>query len=122
MIAQLIKQLGLDVSTVLQPSPDVVVDLQQKTFNVFYVPEALRSPYIPAQQQFVIPHGVHSVLGFGGVLPQGDLFAVIMFTRVTLPPEVAELFKPLALSVKLAILPSLSVGVFDPEPVPPGAG
>jgi two-component system NtrC family sensor kinase len=121
MIAQLIKQLGLDVSTVLEPSPDLVVDLQQRTFNVFYVPDALGSPHIPAQQQFVIPHKVRSVLGFGGVLPDGDLFAVITFTRVSLPPEVAELFKPLALSVKLALLPALSAGVFEPSPVMPGA-
>ncbi len=40
MIAQLIKQLGLEVSSVLRPDPKVVVDLQQKSFNVFYVPAA----------------------------------------------------------------------------------
>ncbi|MDQ3522070.1 MAG: hypothetical protein M3434_07025 [Gemmatimonadota bacterium] len=113
MIAQLIKQLGLEVSSVLRPDPKVVIDLQQKSFNVFYVPEALGSPYIPAQQGFVIPYGVRSVLGFGGVLPRGDLFAVIMFVRVPLPPRTAELFKPLALSAKLAILPVANGPLFD---------
>lgn len=113
MIAQLIKQLGLEVSSVLKPDPKLVVDLQQKSFNVFYVPTAQGSPYIPAQEDFVIPLGVQSVLGFGGVLPRGDLFAVIMFARVPLPPETAELFKPLALSVKLAILPFANGPLFE---------
>lgn len=113
MIAQLIKQLGLEVGSVLEPDPAVLMDLQQKTFNVFHVPEAVGSPYIPAQQAFVIPYGVRSVLGFGGVLPEGDLFAVILFSRIPISPDTAELFKPLALSVKLAILPFASGPVFE---------
>jgi hypothetical protein len=113
MIAQLITQLGLEVSSVLKPDPHVVVDLQQKSFNVFYVPTALGSPYIPAQDDFVVPFGVRSVLGFGGVLPQGDLFAVIMFARILLSQETAEMFKPLALSAKLAILPFANGPLFD---------
>jgi hypothetical protein len=113
MIAQLIKQLGLEVSSVLKPAPQFVVDLQQKSFNVFYVPAAQGSPYIPAQENFVVPFGVQSVLGFGGVLPRGDLFTVIMFARIPLPPETAEMFKPLALSVKLAILPFANGPLFD---------
>jgi hypothetical protein len=113
MIAQLITQLGLEVSSVLKPDPHVVVDLQQKSFNVFHVPTALESPYIPAQDDFVVPFGVRSVLGFGGVLPQGDLFAVIMFARILLSQETAEMFKPLALSAKLAILPFANGPLFD---------
>ena len=113
MIAQLIKQLGMDVSSVVNPDPHVVVDLHQQSFNVFYVPAAPGSPYIPAQESFVIPFGVQSVLGFGGVLSRGDLFAVIMFVRIPLPPETAELFKPLALSAKLALLPFANGPFFD---------
>jgi hypothetical protein len=72
---------------------------------VFHVAEALGSPFVPAQDPFVKRHGVRSVLGFGGMLPTGDLFTVILFTRVPVPRATAELFKPLALSTKLAILP-----------------
>ena len=47
MIAQLIAQLGVDISALLRPEPDVIVDLAQKTYNVFHVPEAKGSPFIP---------------------------------------------------------------------------
>lgn len=105
MIAQLIAQLGVDISALLRPEPDVIVDLAQKTYNVFHVAEAKGSPYIPAQNDFVIPFGIRSVLGFGGMLPSGNLFATIMFTKTAVPRETADLFANVALAVKLAILP-----------------
>jgi hypothetical protein len=82
MISQLIQQFGLEVKTVLQPDPEVLVDMERRTFNVFYVPEALGSSHIPAQQEFVIPYHIRSVLGFGGMLPCGNLFAIILFTKI----------------------------------------
>jgi hypothetical protein len=105
MVKDLIEQMGLDVSTVLQPDPAVVMDMVQKTFNVFLVSEAAGSVYIPAQDDFVIPFGIRSVLGFGGILPSGNLFVIIMFSKVAIPRETADMFKSLALSVKVAILP-----------------
>jgi len=77
MIAQLIKELGLDLSALLRPSPDVVRELAGKRYGVFHVENALGSPYIPAQEEFVQRYGIKSVLGFGGMLPNGELFAVI---------------------------------------------
>lgn len=77
MVAQLIRQLGVPVGSVVEPDAAILLDLQQRTFNVFYVPDALGSPYIPAQDEFVVRFGVRSALGFGGVLPTGDLFAAI---------------------------------------------
>lgn len=105
MISQLINQLGVDVSWVLQPTPDMMLAVEQKTFNVFHVPEAVGSPYIPAQSTFVVPFQIKSVLGFGGLLPSGELFAVILFSRTYIPHETATLFKPYALAVKSALLP-----------------
>jgi len=105
MISQLIKQLGLEFGAVLEPKSTLFIDATQKTFNVFYVPTAIGSPYIPAQEAFVIPYGIQSVLGFGGILPSGNLFSIILFSKVKIPKDTAELFKTLALSVKVAILP-----------------
>lgn len=105
MIRNLIKQLGLSVSTVIKPDPKILLDISQKTYNVFHVPEALGSPYITAQKEFVIPYGIKSVLGFGGILPSGDIFAIIMFLKISVSKEVAELFKTLALNIKIAVLP-----------------
>ncbi len=105
MISNLVRQLGLEISQVVKPESRIILDISKKKYNVFYVPEALGSPFIPSQENFVIPHKVKSVLGFGGVLPSGNLFAVILFTKVCLARETADLFKTLALSVKLALLP-----------------
>jgi hypothetical protein len=93
MISQLIQQFGLEISTVLAPDPEVLVDLEQMNFNVFYIPEALGSAHIPAQAEFVVPYQVKSILGFGGMLPSGNLFALILFTKVWIPRDTANLFK-----------------------------
>jgi two-component system NtrC family sensor kinase len=111
MISQLIRQLGVEVGTLLTTS-EMIVDNSQHTFNVFHVLDAVGSPHIPAQQQFVIPYGVQSVLGFGGLLPPGELFATILFTRARVPRDVAERFKTLALNVKVALLPFAGVRTF----------
>lgn len=105
MIATLIQQFGIDVNTVLQPDPHLLLDLSQRTFNVFHVSEARGSTYIPGQQEFVVPCSVRSVLGMGGVLPDGSLFAVILFSHQPISRETAELFKPMALNIKMAVLP-----------------
>ncbi len=112
MLSQLMHQFGLEVSALLEPDPKLLVDLEQKTYNVFHVTEAVGSPYVPAQQDFVRPYGIRSVLGFGGLLPSGDLFAVILFARVPIPRETADLFKALALSTKLALLPFAGETIF----------
>ncbi len=111
MISQLIKQLGLEHDQVLRPDPGFVVDLAQRSFGVFHVAEAAGSAFIPAQE-FVRRFGVRSVVGFGGVLPSGDLFSMILFSRLSLSSETAEMFSPLALCMKLALLPFDGGGVF----------
>jgi hypothetical protein len=111
MVRQLIQQMGLAVNTVLQPDPSVVLDMVQTTYNVFCIPEAVGSTYVPAQEEFVIPYSVRSVIGFGGMLPSGNLFAIIIFTKVPVSREIADLFRTLPLSIKIAVLP------FDGEKV-----
>jgi len=93
MISQLIQQFGLEITTVLEPSPELLVDLHQTNFNVFYIPEALGSAHIPAQKDFVVPYAIQSVLGFGGMLPSGNLFAIILFSKTPLSRNTADLFK-----------------------------
>ncbi len=112
MISQLFSQLGLSFSALQKPDPLLMLDTEQSNFNVFHVPEAQGSPYVPAQKEFVIPYGVKSVVGFGGLLPTGDLFAVILFSRVHVPHESAQLFKTLALSTKLAMVSVAETRVF----------
>jgi two-component system, NtrC family, sensor kinase len=104
MIAQMVRQFGLDIDSMLEIKPEIIHDLDQETDNIFFVPDALISPFIPAQAEFVVRYGVKSALGFGGLLPLGNLFAVIIFTRVRMPVETAQMFRTIALNVKMNIL------------------
>jgi signal transduction histidine kinase len=117
MVAQLIRQFGLETAAVLAPDPAIMLDLEQRTYNAFHVLRARGSPYIPAQDGFVIPFDIESVLGFGGVLPSGDLFAVILFSKVPLPAGTAEFFKTIALNIKVELLPHDGAAVFVPREV-----
>jgi signal transduction histidine kinase/DNA-binding response OmpR family regulator len=105
MISQLITQLGIDVRCLLEPSPSTLLVAEQQAYNVFHVPVAEGSPFIPAQEKFVIPNCIKSVLGFGGLLPSGELYAVILFSRTSISQDTALLFKPWALAAKAALLP-----------------
>ena len=105
MIASLVRQLGLTPRHVLEPEPSLFLESRSTSFNVFHVPVALRSPMVPSQESFVAPFGVRSVVGFGGGLPSGDIFAMILFARVAIPSDTAQLFKTLSLNLKLAVTP-----------------
>ena len=111
MVHELVAQLGLDVRRLVEPAA-LFVDPEPRTYNVFHVPEALGSPYVPAQDDFVVPYGVRSVIGFGGLLPDGELFAVILFSRAPIPRDIAERFRTITGSVALALVP-YSGAVFD---------
>lgn len=119
MISQLIRQLGLSTGIILQPDANLLIDTEQKMYNVFYVPNALNSPYIPAQKSFVMTFGVKSVIGFGGLLPSGNMFVILMFLRVIVPQRNVELIRPLALNVKTGIL-SFDDGIIfrETNPIP----
>ncbi len=115
MISQLVTQMGLSVSTLVKADPALMLDVDENSLGVFHVPQAQGSPYVPAQKDFVLARGVKSALGFGGVVPGGDLFAVVLFSRVHIPRETAELFKTLGLITKLAISP-FARRVFEDRP------
>jgi hypothetical protein len=104
MISRLLNQLGVRIEALLKRSPELLVEPEPSSFNVFYVPDARGSSCIPAQEDFVKAFGIESVLGFGGMLPTGDIFVVILFSRIPIPRETAELFRTLALNVKVAAL------------------
>lgn len=116
MLARLLEQFGVELRSILNYDPKLFPGLESRSFSVFHVPEALGSPYIPAQEGFVAPHGVQSCIGFGAMLPGGRLFAVILFLKASLTKEVADLFAPLAMSVKLAFLPFADGEVFHEAP------
>lgn len=105
MISSLLRQLGIDLVDIVSSDDVAALDLHHRDYDVFFVPDAVGNPLVPAQDDFVIRYGVHSVVGCGGVLPSRDLFALILFTTMHLQQETAELFRTLALSAKTSIVP-----------------
>jgi two-component system NtrC family sensor kinase len=87
-----------------------ILEPDQKRFNVFYVPEASSCALI-TDQDFVKQFGIRTVLGFGGMLNSSSSFWIVMFCRVFVPKEIAQMFNPLCLSAKNALLHS---SVFRP--------
>lgn len=112
MVHQFIDQLGIGISNVLHPDPKLSSELEGRVFNVYHVPDAIGSPYIPAQKQFVVPFGVKSAMGFGGMLPTGNLFSLLIFSKTKIPGNTANLFKNLALNVRMALLPFVNEKIF----------
>lgn len=104
MIAQLIEQMGMDVAHLVQTDASIVPDSEGRTFNIFYVEKAPGSTYIPAQSDFVVPFGIQSVVGFGGIL-RGEMFAVVLFSRVPISPGAAGRFRNIAVEVKAVLHP-----------------
>lgn len=104
MIARLLEDLGVDLETITEPRAAGRV-AEPRTYDVFHVEDALGSPAIPAQTEFVIPYGIRSVVGFGGVLRSGELFAVVLFSRAHIPAASAQRFRTLALDIRSALFP-----------------
>lgn len=111
MVAGLLRQLGIEVASLVAPAGVVPASLHDRTYDVFYVPQALGAPEVPAQEDFVVAHGIESVLGFGGILASGDVYAVIGFSTVHIPARVAGLFRSVSLAVKTALVPHTFAGV-----------
>jgi hypothetical protein len=103
MIMRLIEDLGLDLESVVAGTSSAVRGPDARTYDVFHVEEALGSPFIPVQARFVIPYRIASVVGFGGLLRTGALFAVIIFSRAKIPARSAARFRTIALDVRSSL-------------------
>ena len=103
MIARLIEDLGMDLESVVAGTTAKPTAAESRNYDVFHVEEALGSPSIPAQNEFVIPHAIRSVVGFGGALRSGEMFAVVLFSRAHIPPPSANRFRTIALDIRSAL-------------------
>ncbi len=115
MIARVFSDLGLEPEQVFTPDAKLATMVTGRSFDVFHVEEAVGSEYIPAQEEFVVPHGVQSVVGFGDMLPTGHLATVLIFSKAKVDRQTASLFRPLALGLRLAMLPFLDEKIVKGE-------
>jgi hypothetical protein len=113
MIARLIEELGLDIDSVVRGREASVRATEARTYDVFHVEEALGSPFIPAQDEFVIPYAIRSVVGFGGVLRSGELFTVVIFSRAPIGVASANRFRTIALDIRSALFSLDEAHTFD---------
>lgn len=89
-------QIGTDLPTNLSES-----GLTQ----VFYVPQALGSPIVPDQAEFVELYGIKSVVGIGSSFLEGGGYLLLVFSRMALSQAGALAFGELApfISTLLAV-------------------
>lgn len=104
MVSALLDQLGVDVGPLVRGDIDILLGAKERQFGVFFVPEAVGSPHIPAQAEFVDTYGIASAFGFGGILADGSIFTVVAFSLHTLKEASIRPFELFALHVRLALL------------------
>jgi hypothetical protein len=80
MMREAFRQLGIQPQLVAQGEP--VQQVMSADLRRFYVPEALNSPFIPDQEQFVKPYGIRSVVGVGSQFVSGSAYMLIAFSKV----------------------------------------
>lgn len=112
MISAMVRQFGLDPVQLVNPPRELLGNLAGRTYGVFHVEHAPGDPNIPAQDDFVQPFGVRSVIGFGGALPSGAIFAAILFSRVTVTRDAADRFRGVALDAKSMLFPFSDAATF----------
>jgi serine phosphatase RsbU (regulator of sigma subunit) len=112
MIAALVRELGIEPETVVGERPALGA---RTDFGVFLVERAQSSSRV-SDQRFVHENDVASVIGFGAQLPSGNVFAVVLFTRVPVHRQAADLFRIVAVSAQLAMLDLTGAPLFDGQP------
>ncbi|MHB8588433.1 MAG: hypothetical protein ACYDA0_06230 [Candidatus Dormibacteraceae bacterium] len=115
MVSRLIRDLGVSVDALVDPPVSETTSDPGVPLNVFYVQRAEGHRSVP-DQRFVREHGIQSVVAFGGSISTSDLWTIIIFTQVELRPEVAGLFRLLALDVSIAVRSRLRLTLFAAHP------
>ncbi|MCB8942099.1 MAG: sensor histidine kinase [Ardenticatenaceae bacterium] len=116
MFAQVSEIFGIVLEQAVTRDPELVLNLAHETYNILHVYDARDNQYVPDQVDFVIPYGIKSVLVMFSLLPSGNIFTVVIFTKATVPRELLDYFRPLTLNVKMAILPFDDTAVFHDDP------
>jgi hypothetical protein len=109
LVTALARELAIDVETFVHGPGDRQVN--RRDLGVFHIPDATDATRVP-HQSFVAEQGIRSVVGFGGLQPSGNIFALALYARVSLDAEAAAMLPIIAASVKLALLPFVTEPMF----------
>lgn len=93
MVAAAFQQIGLD-----EPPPAEGLSFNEATFmtRYFHVPNAVGSPVIPAQTEFVLPYQIKSVIGLGARFMAGTAHLTLCFSKSHLNEQTARSFATLS--------------------------
>lgn len=103
MVLQLARQLGAPFEA--NGQRDFKILLNEPTKKVFHIADAQGSSLVPLEDELITRFGIKSVVGFGDVLPNGELFVIIIYSKVPISYETAVLFSHLSISIRIALLP-----------------
>ncbi|MYV98120.1 SpoIIE family protein phosphatase [Streptomyces sp. SID3343] len=115
MIGAMLDQLGVTAEQIVAGPLPTGSDWDRH--EIHHIPDAPSSDAVP-DKDFIRDHDIKSVVGYAGNLPDGELFTVLMFTRVPVPAHIAELFRTVAVSTRLALLPLHTAPLFAGGPTP----
>ena len=108
MIARLLTDLGVELKSLDTPDAGMSV-VRRDWAGLFHVPDARTTKdqlgrLIIPDQDFVAEYGVKTVFGIGGAYPGGRIAVLILFTKETVPREIAERFLPIIAQFKVATM------------------
>src|SRR5262249_19231660 len=107
MLRAAFEQIGFDKMTPVQQNGAGTLAMQDAEMfsNYFYVPNALGSPFIPAQRDFVERYQIRSVVGVGCPFVSGAIYLALCFSIAPIDDAAAKRFAELSsyISTLLAI-------------------
>lgn len=102
MMLALFNQIGFEITQNQDNGSLLFLKKEDHDFGLFLVKKAEGNTLIPDQEDFVIPLGIKSVFGFGGMFSTGNIFAAIIFSKKSIDINQAEIFHSLVPAFKFA--------------------
>ncbi|MEL6408320.1 MAG: hypothetical protein AAFR81_28395 [Chloroflexota bacterium] len=94
MLSAAFRQIDLDIDAYVKGidlKPDFIKETDEH-YKYFHVIDAVGSPYIVVQDEFVRRYGIRSAVGFGLVLMSGAFYMCLAFSKITITKEMAEAY------------------------------
>ncbi|MBF0466141.1 MAG: EAL domain-containing protein [Nitrospirae bacterium] len=105
MVKGIFEQLKIKLDDIRE-SNDILLSDKWNDLGYFHVDKAPGSNVVPAQDNFVIPYSIQSVMGFGGLLPNKKMFISIIFSKVHIEKSFSGIFRSISLSMLYALIRS----------------
>ena len=115
VMTALMDQLGIDPSVVLNQRNNFELPVVGERYGIFHVADNTVDATHPAHG-FYRKHRIASMIGFGGALPSGGLFGVMVFSRTAVTHESAQMFETLAHSTTYGCFAKSGIPVFEDGP------